>query len=51
MYKKHVNWGIVNYWKPQMPEDYAADLLGILYHYGQCRGTLQHNLSLRQTEQ
>jgi hypothetical protein len=25
MCKKLVNWGIVNYGKPQTPEDYAAD--------------------------
>jgi hypothetical protein len=27
-----VNWVIINYWKPQIREDYAADLVGVLYH-------------------
>jgi hypothetical protein len=25
--QKRVNWGFENYWKPQIPEDYAADLV------------------------
>jgi hypothetical protein len=27
MREKHANWVIVNYWKSQIPEDYAADLV------------------------
>ena len=32
MLKKHVKWEPVKDWKSQIPTDYAADLVDILYH-------------------